>query len=394
MKLDILAWSLVLAHTNHFHQTKYSNSALASAKTKVGLWSLCFVIWALKHTPVLINSICGESLHQLLPLPKVFDHVVVKVIDSTNANLFYDPTISNQFGDYKSVSFPNYGKALVIKKGVKSLENIRSKSNNLIEVFDTFDIPTVEGPSTLNVMTVYRDAEADAMRTRYKSSSLSSVSKDFKNFYENIYDGVDVIKDPIFDDDSLANKILVEESYKINNIWTPIAADDQNIAVEFSPYSILDVFISPAEKERETPFTLYYPTGKKHKITVKLPKRLRITNDNISVTSESFDFSMKTKMNPAKDILYLNYEYQNKNSFVKAGDFNEFYKKIKEVEQIMAYYVYLPKSKSKNTNFNSPLNTATLVSNATILFYWIIGIIAVVGIGLVIFVIKSSKNKN
>jgi hypothetical protein len=318
----------------------------------------------------------------------------VKVIDSTNANLFYDPTISNQFGDYKSVSFPNYGKALVIKKGVKSLENIRSKSNNLIEVFDTFDIPTVEGPSTLNVMTVYRDAEADAMRTRYKSSSLSSVSKDFKNFYENIYDGVDVIKDPIFDDDSLANKILVEESYKINNIWTPIAADDQNIAVEFSPYSILDVFISPAEKERETPFTLYYPTGKKHKITVKLPKRLRITNDNISVTSESFDFSMKTKMNPAKDILYLNYEYQNKNSFVKAGDFNEFYKKIKEVEQIMAYYVYLPKSKSKNTNFNSPLNTATLVSNATILFYWIIGIIAVVGIGLVIFVIKSSKNKN
>lgn len=66
--------------------------------------------------PVLINTSYGESLHQFLPSPKTFDHVVVKVVDSTSTNLFYDPTISNQFGDYKSVVFPNYGKALVIKK--------------------------------------------------------------------------------------------------------------------------------------------------------------------------------------------------------------------------------------------------------------------------------------
>lgn len=122
-------------------------------------------------------------------------------------------------------------------------------------------------------MTVYREAEADVMRARYKSQSLSSLSKDFKNYYERFYNDIEVIKDPVFDDDSLANKILIEESYKINNIWKPMLTDDKNIAVEFSPYSILDIAYLPVEKERITPFALYYPTHKKHQITVKLPQK-------------------------------------------------------------------------------------------------------------------------
>ncbi len=342
--------------------------------------------------PVLINSVYGESLHQFLPSPKVFDHVVVKVVDSTDNNFFYDPTISNQFGSYKSVAFPNYSKALVIKKGNTSLEQITSKSEDLVEVFDTFDLPSVGGFGTLNIMTVYRDAEADAMRSYYKSSSLSSMRKDFKNYYDKLYDGVEVLKDPIFDDDSLANKILVEESYKINDIWTQMLADDKNITVEFSPYSISDVFISPNDKERKTPFALYYPTHKKHQITVKLPQRWSLAKDDISVNSKSFDFSMKAKMNPSRDILYLNYEYRNKHSFVNPEDFDDYYTKIKEVEQIIAYYIYIPKSESKNRSFQKPLLSDEMASTVTTIIFLIIGVVALIVIGLVIFVIRSNNN--
>nr|WP_321234986.1 DUF3857 domain-containing transglutaminase family protein [uncultured Psychroserpens sp.] len=377
-----------------FSPNKVLNQRFGDCKDKSWLMVTMLRNMGISAYPVLINSTYGESLHQFLPSPKVFDHVVVKVVDSTNTNLFYDPTISNQFGNYKSVSFPNYGKALVIKKGVEALENIASKSENLVEVFDTFDLPTVGGPGTLNIMTVYRDAEADAMRARYKSSSLSSISKDFKNYYENMYDDIEVIKDPIFEDDSLANKILVEESYKINNIWTPMVGNNKNIAVEFSPYSILDVFISPDEKERKTPFALYYPTHKKHQITVKLPQRWGISKDNISVNSKNFDFSLKVKMNPGKDILYLNYEYQNKNSFVKPEDFEEYYTKIKKLEQTTAYYVYIPKSEAKSLSFDKTFDTEKIASSVTTLFYWIAGFIVVIVLGLVIFIIQSNKNRD
>ncbi len=374
-----------------FSPNKVLNQRFGDCKDKSWLMVTMLRNMGVKAYPVLVNTVFGESLHQFLPSPKVFDHVVVKVVDSTNTNLFYDPTNSNQFGDYKSVSFPNYGKALVIKKGVTVLEQIKIESEDLVEVFDTFDLPTVGGPASLNTMTVYREAEADMIRRRYKSSSLSSLRKDFKNYYDNLYDGVEVLKDPVFDDDSLYNKMLVEESYKINNIWTPMVADDKNIAVEFTPYSILDVLVSPDEKERNTPFALYYPTHKKHQITVKLPTKWRVSTDNVSVNSKSFDFSITSKMNPAQDILYVNYEYQNKSSYVAPEDFEEYYTKIKEAEQILAYYIYIPKSEAEAGRFDEPLFSDNIASSLTTALYWIIGIMAAVVIGLVVFVVRSNK---
>ena len=343
-----------------------------------------------KAYPVLINSAYGESLHQFLPSPRVFDHVVVKVIDSTAAHLFYDPTSSNQFGDYKSVAFPNYGKALVIKEGVTALESIKSKNENLVEVFDTYDAPTVGGPGTLNTMTVYRDAEADNMRALYKSNSITSISKEFKSYYDRLFDGVEVIKDPVFDDDSIANKLLVTESYKIESLWKPMIAEEENIAITLSPYSILDIFLSPTERTRETPFALFYPTRKKHQITIKLPQRWGVNTEQINVKSKSFDFSLKTKMNPSKDILYLNYDYKNHKSFVMPADFEEYYAKTKEVEQALAYYIYIPKSEAKGKHFESPLTTKNASSFAS-LFLWMIGLVILIGIGLVIYVVRSHR---
>ncbi len=375
-----------------FSPNKVLEQRFGDCKDKSWLMVTMLRRMGIEAYPVLINSMYGESLHEFLPSPKVFDHVVVNVVDSEDNALFYDPTISNQFGSYKSVSFPNYGKALVIKNGVNALENIVSKSEDLIEVFDTFNLPTVGGPATLNVMTVYRDAEADAMRARYKSSSLSSISKDFKSYYDNLYDGVEVLEDPVFDDDSLSNKILVEESYKINNPWKPMLGDEKNITVEFSPYSIWDVFMLPSDKARETPFALYYPTHKKHQITVKLPQRWRLSNDNSTITSKSFDYSMKSKMNPSKDILYLNYEYQNKNSYVAPEDFEDYFTKSKEAEQILAYYIYIPKSEANAGNFDSPVLSDEAVSSITNAFYWAFGFVLLIILGLVGYIIKTNKN--
>ena len=377
-----------------FSPNKVLEQRFGDCKDKSWLMVTMLRHMGIKAYPVLVNSVYGESLHQFLPSPNVFDHVVVKVEDSANNSLFYDPTISNQFGNYKSVSFPNYGKALVIKDGISSLEQMTSDSDDLVEVYDIFDLPTVGSPGTLKVLTRYKGAEADAMRRRYKSSSLSTIRNEFKSYYENLYDGVEVIEDPTFDDDSISNKIIVEEFYKINDIWQPMVGNDDNIAVDFTPYSILDVFISPNEKTRKTPYALFYPTHKKHHITVKLPSRWSLEKDNINVTSKSFDFSMTSKMSNAGDNLYLEYEYQNKNSYVEPEDFEEYYSKIKEVEQILSYYIFIPKSEANSKRFNNAFNTDTITSSLATIFYWIFAIVIITAIGLVVFVVKNNKNRD
>ena len=255
-------------------------------------------------------------------------------------------------------------------------------------------MPIVGGPGTLNVKTIYQGAEADAVRANYKSKSLSSISKDYKKYYEDLYDGVEIIKPPVFEDDSLANRIIIEESYKINDIWQTMVGDDKNITVEFLPYSIFDILISPDEKDRNTPFALYYPTHKKHKITVKLPEKWSVSKNNVNVNSKNFDFSMKVKMNSSRNILYLDYEYENKTSYVAPEDYKEFFTKTKDLEEIIAYYIYIPKSEARSGSFYTSINTDELVSNTTSILKWIIGFITVIGIGLVIFSVRSNKNRN
>ncbi|WP_400078750.1 DUF3857 domain-containing transglutaminase family protein [Winogradskyella sp. R77965] len=345
--------------------------------------------------PVLVNSYYGESLHQFLPSPSIFDHVVVNVVDSNNESQFYDPTISNQFGNYKSVAFPDYGKVLVIKDGVSDLEQVTPNNKSSVEVFDIFDLPTIGGPGTLRVMTSYKGAEADVMRSLYKSSSLSSLSDNFKSYYENIYSDVEVIEKPSFDDDSISNKIIVEEYYKINDIWNPMVGNDENIAVDFMPYSIVDVLISPNEKTRKSPFALVYPTHKTHNITIKLPTRWGRSTDKKEVNSKNFDFSMSSKMDTSGRTLYLKYELENKNSYVKPQDFKDYYSEVKEVENILSYYIYIPKSEVNTKRFsNTNFDTEELVSSVATILYWAFAIVIIIVIGLVVYIKKSNKNRN
>ncbi|MEM6517038.1 MAG: DUF3857 domain-containing transglutaminase family protein [Bacteroidota bacterium] len=376
-----------------FSPNKVLNQRFGDCKDKSWLMVTMLQEMNIDAYPVYINSVYGESLDKFLPSPKVFDHVVVKVIDSLQEEFYYDPTSSNQFGDYKSVSFPNYGKGLVIKPETNSLDIIKNKSEDLIEVFDTYDLPTVGGPGELNIMTVYREAEADLMRARYKSTSINNLKEQFKSYYDNLYDGVEVLKDPIIDDDSLQNKIWVTESYKINDIWKPMVGMENNLAVEFAPYSILDVFMSPAEKDRETPFALYYPTHKKHQITVKLPRNWSSGTDKLDINSKNFDFSLRSKMNSRNDILYINYEYENKTSFVRPEDFEDYYNKCKELEQKIAYYIYIPKTGNLSTNASKPFDAEEVASSFVTFLYWILGIALVIVLGLVIYAVRNTREK-
>jgi ATP-dependent Zn protease len=100
---------------------------------------------------------------------------------------------------------------------------------------------------------------------------------------------------------------------------------------------------------------------------------------------------MVSKMSSARDILYLDYTYQNKTSYVKPEDFDDFYSKIKEVEQKLAYYIYIPKSEVNSKLFTNTFDTDSMTSSLATIFYWIFAIVLVIGIGLFVFVVQSKK---
>ena len=347
--------------------------------------------------PVLINTVYGKSLNNFLPTPGAFDHVIVKVIDSTKTGRFFDPTITNQEGSFESITLPNYNNGLVLKKGNTKLEAIENNSEDLVEIFDTFDVNGIGGDLTLNVVTVYNGGEADQMRSILKSSSIKSLNKEFRDYYKNFYDEVEILNEMIVEDDSLYNKVTIEESYRFDNVWEPMIGNENQIGVNFSPYSLYNNITFPTEKKRKTPFALYYPIHKIHNITIKLPTSWGLKSEVKNIYNKNFNFSFSSKTNRKKDILYLKYEYKNKTQFVSPDDFDTFYEDCKEIENNFSYYIFIPKSysslyKSKKPKINNGSNKISNDSNnSSNISIGFIAIILLGILGLIIYIIINNR---
>ena len=74
-------------------------------------------------------------------------------------------------------------------------------------------------------------------------------------------------------------------------------------------------------------------------------------------------------------------------------DFSDYYENTKKMEQLLGYYIYIPKSEAKAKNFEQLLNTSGGSSNLLSLFYWFFAVVTVVVIALVIFILRSNRNK-
>ncbi|BAO77305.1 DUF3857 domain-containing transglutaminase family protein [Winogradskyella sp. PG-2] len=327
-----------------FTPSKVFNQRFGDCKDKSLLMVTMLNALDIKAYPMLVNTIYGKSLPELLPTPKAFDHVVVKAVDENGTPLFFDPTITNQKGDFKNVFFPNYRYGLVIKEGATELEELQTFATNLIEVFDEYDLEPVGNGADLKVKTIYYDYEADVMRSYYKANSISTIEDNFKNYYTAYHDDIEVIESPIIVDDSIENTITIKEHYKLNNIWEPMVGEENQIAVSFYPSSIGDALYIPTEKTRTKPVSLYYPSSKRHNITVRLPRKWGIENEEYTISSNDFYYEFEAKYIKSKNIFHLNHFYKNQNSDVLIDNFDEYYNDIKKLENRISYYIFIPKN--------------------------------------------------
>ena len=346
--------------------------------------------------PMLVNSVIGKSIPEILPSPKSFDHVVVKATDKTGRDLYYDPTMTNQKGSYEKIYFPNYETGLVLKEGNFELEELQNFSDNLVEVFDEFKIDQLGKGATLKVTTIYYEYEADKMRNYYKNSSLTSIKSDFKDYYANYYEHIEPITDPIIEDDSLKNIITIYENYELQDIWSEVVTDGDDISVTFTPSAIYDILIMPTEKERKKEFALYYPATKRHTINIKLPRAWNISSSDYNIYSKDFYYEFEGNYKRATNELNLMSYYKNQSSYVKPENFKQYYKDIKDLENRISYYISVPKSYAasdsniRQKNSNSTQLASDVLKNL-FLFLVLPIIVILVIILLIVLIVKNSK---
>lgn len=301
--------------------------------------------------PMLVNTYLKETITELPPSPIVFDHCVVKVTDKEGGDLFYDPTISNQGGNFDVVSFPDYRYGLVLKKDVSEIEELYSLSNNNVEVSDFYELEEIGKGATLKTKTVYFDDEADFMRTYFKNNSINSIKKEYEEFYATYFYNIKT-KEPLkYEDDRTKNRFITYETYEIDSIWQPSIEDNQIIA-SFYPYVIINNLTMPQKRERNLPFALPYPITRTHKIDIKLPQKWNINKDSYIINSPNifYDFDVTYKEN--EDLLSITHILKTQKDNVSVDEFSTFYDNIKKIDTNIAYSLIIPKNYATKKDSN------------------------------------------
>jgi hypothetical protein len=304
--------------------------------------------------PMLVNTYLGKKIIDLLPGHNLFDHCVVKVKAKNGRDLWYDPTISNQGGDFTKVTFPDYKAGLVLKKGNDKFDEIDPQYDNSIEVTDNYVIEEVGKGAKLNTVTVYTDSEADLMRTYFQNNSINSIKKKYETFYANYFFGIKSLENPKFEDDIDKNIFKTFETYKIDSIWKPYG-DNNTIITNFYPYSIINTLSMPTKLERTRPYLITYPATRKHKINVNLPQSWSLKNEYFDIVSNSFYYDYDVVYNDRENHLAISHFLRMQENEVTENEFTEFYNNITKIDNNLVYGLTIPKNGSQlsgNSSFN------------------------------------------
>lgn len=325
--------------------------------------------------PVLINTYKDIEILNTLPSPKVFDHCVVMVsLDSQK--YYYDPTITKQGGDYKNTYFPNYKYGLIIDPKYKNLVEIPFKNNSKTSTFETYKLDSVKKGATLTVSTDYIGRDADAMRSYLENSDLSSINKNYENYYANYILNIKNIKDVEWSDDIDRNTLTVNELYAIDSLWIPDTESTSTIIAEFYTTSISDALSKPDRTDRKSPFALRYPLDKSHNITIQLPETWNIEKQASAISSPSFDYSYNVNYAKHSKEIILSHHFKTKKNVVPVSEIKDFHKKISKLENEIHYMIsynaeLVNSNNSENQKLALQLGKIILLLLLLYVAYWV-----------------------
>ena len=324
----------------------------------------------IKAYPVLVSTYLKGTIKKFLPSPHQFNHCITKVVTNDGGEYWYDPTISNQGGTYSTTPFPDYRYGLVLKKGNNDLEEIFPFNLNSVEITDNFILEETGKGATLTIKSIYKEGEADNMRTFFKNNSISSIKKEYENYYSRYFNNIKSLKNPEFSDDIDNNIFTINEEYKIDSLWKPSVIDN-HIAVEFYPYSIIDILTLPNKLERKEPFAMVFPATRNHVINVKLPHQWTIDQRGFTINSPNLYYDFEIAYLPKDLLLTLNHSVKIQKDHVSVDEFPKFYENMKMLDTRIGYSLVIPKDSSNissSTSFYS--SNFSLLKIVGILIFW------------------------
>ncbi len=316
----------------------------------------------IKAYPALVNSNVKEHIADQLPSPYAFNHCIVQVELLGGKTYWYDPTISKQRGDFKSIYLPAYGKALLIKPQTKALATVTAPTLNTaqIQVNELFHVTDFTTPVALEVRTVYTGSEADYQRRHFSTTSNKDIEKNYLNFYANSYPEIEQDGEIRYEDNG--HTFIVFEKYSIPNFWAPQQDNEKVVEAWFTPQVLRAYIQQPKTTKRTMPLGLNYPLHVEQKITVLLPEAWSIDNDNFEIDDDAFHFGKQVEYSSSGQEVSITYTYKNKQDHVTAEATAAYIRNQKSVLDVLSYGLTYNQGFTANKGITWPVIMLALVT--------------------------------
>lgn len=242
----------------------------------------------------LVDTSTQRAVRDRLPTPKAFNHMLVHARVGEKS-YWLDPTLAPQVGDLDHIVQPDHGYALLVDPSSRDLVSMANESmarrKRVVRL--AFDASRGFGkPVDLLVATTLEGAEADALRGSLAKVSRADVQLDYLNFYARQYPSIVAVAPVEIEDDTVANRIVTREAYRIESIahWD---ADMRRHAADIVVPDINAYLKVPTTVVRSAPLALSHPVDVAVTTEVLLDGGWKIEPSSVRVDDPAFSFERK-----------------------------------------------------------------------------------------------------
>jgi tetratricopeptide (TPR) repeat protein len=272
--------------------------------------------------PALVSTRWDNHLHEHLPSPGDFNHVVAKLrIDSKT--YWIDLTRTGQGGDLSEIVQADFGEALVIAPGVSAPEAMPRErpKYSLVDATAEFDMRAgIDKEAGFTVKTVYRGFRADGMRHELRRQTTEEMGSAYLNYYKKQYPGIRAVGTPQVTDDIRHNELTVVESYRIDHPFETRDSGEKHFQVDAE---IIDEHLGKiSTPARKLPLLLEDPVNSTERIRIRCPEKFPVKDDVVKVETPWFQY--ESRVSHSGNDVVLDYHYRTLTDTVPVESLQEF----------------------------------------------------------------------
>lgn len=254
----------------------------------------------ISSTPLLVHTTRGKNLPEVVPVPFVFNHLVLQ-LEIDGETYYVDPTFSLQGGTLQINFFPGYEWGLLLSDHSKELIQLpRVTFKNPTEIDTSFTLET-EDVARLKIKSVFYESKADRLRRSLEWNGLKKIEEESLSTMQEVYGAVTLDVPMEMVDDREKNVVTLVESYRLP---TQELADKK--VIEIFSYTLRNYLQSRINPERTAPYQIHYPLWVKERIRIDNPfNDWEKFEEDYKKEHESLLYTLSTRINKTRAIFNL-----------------------------------------------------------------------------------------